>query len=128
MSPLESLSSACLPSSVMLTLAKGQCERFKSSKKQKNQPFLVYHVLQPLLNLKRVKRRKPEAGASTLYGRDDLVHIVADDAEPNIPRILFDDWYQNQREGSKTHQLAKRSYCVEVRSGQHLSSCRPRQG
>jgi len=38
-------------------------------------------VLDPALHMKRSQRGEAEAGAAGLEGRNDLAHIVADEAE-----------------------------------------------
>lgn len=48
-------------------------------------------MLQASPNLVRFKWREAELGATRLQGRDDLVNVVADHAEPGVFGVLLDD-------------------------------------
>src|SRR5262245_23234161 len=87
MSPLLSLRIACTPSSVAFTLAPpptcGWRELCQTAIAQRA-PLLLNHKAQALLLELILKRRKAEASAARLQRRDDLAHIVADQAEARV--------------------------------------------
>ena len=90
MSPFESLSRAFFPSPVMLTL-----ENAVNSKGYRSQKrlllFFIYDRCDLLVHLLDRQRLETEPCTPTLDSRGDFVHVVANDAEPNVLRILLDD-------------------------------------
>lgn len=92
MSPLESLSRAFFPSSVIFTL-----ERISSALEE----ILVLIQTDPLLGFNYInyssinffdrQRWETEACTTRLYGWCDLVYIVANNAKANVLGILFND-------------------------------------
>ena len=60
-------------------------------------------VVHALLDLLDGQRREPEARTATLDGGDDLVDVVADDAEADVLRILLDDAPERGLRGGGHH-------------------------
>ena len=54
-----------------------------------NSLFSLNDMVKFLLHLGDRVRREPEARASTLHRRDDLVDVVTNDAKPDVLGILF---------------------------------------
>lgn len=48
-------------------------------------------MIHPLLHLLDRQRRKPEPRTPTLNRRYNLIHIITDNAEPDVLRVLLDD-------------------------------------
>ena len=57
----------------------------------RNAPLVVNDVVQPVLDLVELERVEAEARAARLDGGNDLVDVVADDAEAHVARVLLDD-------------------------------------
>ena len=58
---------------------------------QEATPFSLHDVIQPLFDFYNGQRGKPETRTATLNGWCNLVYIVANDAETNVLRVLFND-------------------------------------
>lgn len=48
-------------------------------------------MIYPLLHLPHRQRREPKPRTATLNRRHDLIHIITNNAEANVLRILFDN-------------------------------------
>lgn len=107
MSPFDSFNNACRPSSVSLTLSSdGISIRMlagKNPRVQVNSPLRLNDTIQPPLHLLYRQRRKPETRTPTLDSRNDLVHVVTNDAKPDVLRILLDDATESRLCGSCHH-------------------------
>jgi hypothetical protein len=53
--------------------------------------FSFHHTIQPLLHLHNRQRREAKACTSALNSRCDLIHIITNDAEPDVLGVLLDD-------------------------------------
>lgn len=62
-----------------------------TSRKPPGLPFLIDYVLQPLRHMGGVQGRKPEPGTPRLERRNDLAHVVADQAEAGVASVLLND-------------------------------------
>ena len=91
MSPFDNLSNALRPSAVILTLRAQIQPAGTGHENCLGLPLRLNHQVHPFLDFRDRERREPEAGAPTLDGGHDLVHVVADDAEPHVLRVLLDD-------------------------------------
>lgn len=91
MSPLHSLRSAFLPSSVIFTLGEVVLGGQTTSCETMDERLMVNNGQKPLFYLIYGQRGKSEARAARLNGRNDFIHVVADDAEPDVLSILLYD-------------------------------------
>lgn len=87
MSPFESLSNAFLPSSVNCTLK--MMSGPVMLRRSQNLPLCFNYPGHSLLHFADRKWREPKTCTPTLDGRNYLVHIITDYAEPDILGILF---------------------------------------
>ena len=69
-----------------------------------NSPFSFDHSVESFLDLWHGQRREAEPRAPTLNGWNNLVHVVADDAESDILGVLLDHSTQ-RRLGSCGHHV-----------------------
>lgn len=93
MSPLESFIKARRPSSLRFTLR--ECPTVSltatmKSKKKNGERLGVDHVVQSALDFGFWERCKAKLGASGLNSWNNAIHIVANDTESSIGRVLFD--------------------------------------
>ena len=65
--------------------------RIETPKARIHAPLCLDVTINPLLDLRDGERREAKARAAALDGGDDLVDVVADDAEADVLRVLLDD-------------------------------------
>ena len=66
--------------------------------------FILDNANKPLFHLHNWEWREPESRAATLDGGDDFIHIIANNAEPDILGILLYDATQG-RLGLLSHHV-----------------------
>lgn len=66
--------------------------------------FILDNANKPLLHFHNWEWREPESRTATLDGGDDFIHIIANNAEPDILGILLYDATQS-RLGLLSHHV-----------------------